>query len=94
MNVEDLIATLNQFSQEDSAASNSSFVYVFEAHVGRKYTKITHGYAGSRSAWCFIDAEGNLWKPATYNAPTKNFSRGKVQDLYNKQFVLDHIYGF
>lgn len=92
--IDSIVGQMNQFSLEHSESKNSPFVYEFNASIGRKYIKITRGYGGSNSAWCFIDADGMLWKPASYNAPTKNFPRGTIEDLRNEQFVMNNIYGF
>ncbi len=52
---------------------------------GRKYIRICRvdreretGKEFGRSAACFIDSEGNIWKPAGWKGPAKNFSRGNV----------------
>jgi len=38
---------------------------------GRKYTRIVATYGGQRSVYCFIDAEGNIYKAAGWKAPAK-----------------------
>jgi hypothetical protein len=51
-----------------------------ELDRGPKYVRmwrVTVGI-GSRSAFAFIDKEGNIWKPAGWKGPTKNFPRGNV----------------
>lgn len=47
---------------------------------GSKYVKVLTGNYGQRSAHSFIDAEGKIWKAATWKAPAKNFSRGSILD--------------
>lgn len=71
------------------------------AKAGAKYIRVARfsTFDGveipcSGSAWCFIDAQGNIWKPANYKAPTKNFTRGTIQDLESEEFVRKYRYGF
>jgi hypothetical protein len=47
---------------------------------GSKYIRVvwTYGVYGSRSAHSFIDAQGNIWKSASWKAPAKNFIRGNI----------------
>jgi len=55
---------------------------------GRKYIKIAKTDRGSKShptergsqsAYFFVDIEdGNVWKPASWKAPVKNFPRGNI----------------
>lgn len=52
------------------------FDVVFEA--GSKYTKVITENTSSRSSHSFIDAEGKIWKAASWKAPAKNFTRGDV----------------
>jgi hypothetical protein len=46
----------------------------FVERTGAKYTRViqsTVGNKDSRSAYCFIDAEGNIYKPASWKTPAK-----------------------
>lgn len=55
---------------------------VYAVTKGRKYWKVTSGHAGNPgSVHSFVDDEGNIWKPASYSAPAKNFPRGNVLTL-------------
>lgn len=38
---------------------------------GRKYNKIVSSHGGQRSAWAFMDQEGNIYKPASWKTPAK-----------------------
>jgi len=49
------------------------------AEHGRKYIKVVDESHGSRSAYCFIDQNGNIYKPASWKAPAKHV-RGSVFD--------------
>lgn len=50
-----------------------------EIEEGRRYMRIVRVSLGSRSAHCFIDkTDGNVYKPANYKSPIKNFSRGNI----------------
>lgn len=68
----------------------------FSAEVGRKYIRIVESYHGSRSAYCFLDREGNIYKTATWAAPAKhirgtvfdeNYSLGKGLDTYGAMYL-------
>lgn len=93
---ENFISALNHLAAEHADAQQFYDRYVFKAHKGKKYTKITRGMSqgGGVSVWCFIDEEGNIWKPASFNAPTKNFPRGKVEQLLDREFFKQNLYGF
>jgi hypothetical protein len=47
---------------------------------GSKYTRVvtSHWAGDQRSSHSFIDADGNIWKCAGWNAPAKNFTRGNI----------------
>lgn len=62
----------------------SSPVY-FSAEAGKKYIRIVESYHGSRSVYCFLDMEGNIYKSATWKAPAKHV-RGS---LFDKDFSLN-----
>lgn len=51
----------------------------FEQIKGRKYIKIARCGSGSRSAWGFIDTNGDIYKAASWAAPAKG-KRGNVID--------------
>ena len=53
---------------------------------GRKYIRICNG----TSAAFFIEkATGNVFKPASFKAPQKNFPRGNIYDDSYKVWVCD-----
>jgi hypothetical protein len=41
------------------------------ACTGVKYTRVIHTCGGQRSVFCFIDGDGNIYKPASWKAPAK-----------------------
>lgn len=52
------------------------------------------GTVSDRSrGWGFMDADGNLWKGASWNAPAKNKPRGTIADLHNPVKVIGWRYG-
>ena len=59
--------------------------YTFDVTFGRKYARvITSPKLGAgKSAWGFVDTNGDIWKPAGWNSPTKNFSRGNIAEDFN-----------
>lgn len=42
-----------------------------------KYIKVVCEYLGQRSAFCFVDTEGNIYKSASWNKPAKGI-RGNI----------------
>lgn len=52
-------------------------VPVAQAKVGKKYIKIIRHDGESQSVFCFIDKEGNVYKPASWNAKAKGI-RGNI----------------
>jgi hypothetical protein len=63
-----------------------------EVSYGQKYAKITH----DGSVYAFIDADGNIYKPAGWKAPAKhirgsifdaNFSIGKAFGQYGVAYL-------
>lgn len=68
----------------------------FTAEVGTKYIRIVEVYCGSRSVYCFLDMDGNIYKSATWKAPAKhvrgsifdeNFSFGKGLSTYGAAYL-------
>lgn len=54
---------------------------VFSAEPGAKYIRIVsaHAKSTSRSVYCFVDYNGNIYKSASWKAPAKHI-RGSVFD--------------
>lgn len=67
-----------------NAKMDKEFREGLHTEMGRKYLAVRtgrkdeHGVYTSRSAHSFIDPEGNIWKPAGFKGPTKNFKRGNI----------------
>ncbi len=54
------------------AALNQKFNGIFEqGKTGSKYTRVINTSCGSRSVYCFIDADGNIYKAASWKTPAK-----------------------
>ncbi len=49
----------------------------YDAMPGRKYIRITQCQSGSRSAYCFLDYDGNIYMSSSWAAPAK-YVRGTV----------------
>jgi hypothetical protein len=61
----DFIAALN------TKFAELGYTFVIE-HPGVKYTRIVQSLRGNgRSVYCFVDVEGNIYKPAGWKAPAK-----------------------
>jgi hypothetical protein len=63
-------------------------------YVGGKYYKVAKRGDGpnNESVWFFVDKEeGNIWKPAGWKAPAKNFPRGNILSDNAKDVI--GIYG-
>jgi len=80
--------TVEEYIQEVKTASdlewqrngyNMAKVPTFTYTQGPKYTKVFVSNFGSKSIHCFIDKDGNLYKPAGVNAPAKGI-RGNIND--------------
>jgi len=61
-------------------------IYTYKYSIGKKYIKIYNG----DGVYCFVDFEGNLYKPAGWATPAKGI-RGNIEHpLYNRrQFYRD-----
>lgn len=81
MNSRETIETLLQkYCKDltDTRYENSEFKGSFEYTEGVKYYKIVHVLSnGQRSAFAFVDREGNIYKAAGWNTPAKGI-RGKL----------------
>ena len=71
-NVVDLDEMLAYLNHVNSSA-------VLDAQPGSKYIKIVDTKYGSRSVYCFLDYQGNIYKSASWKAPAKHI-RGTVFD--------------
>jgi hypothetical protein len=60
--------------QEFVDALNAKFKtdnYVFEVQQGPKYARVVCTKWGQNSVYCFVDADGNVLKAASWKAPAK-----------------------
>ena len=69
VSVDDLISHLNAVSEQNQG----SFPTRFGKTQGKKYTKVValNRDGVPSSVYCFIDADGNIYKAAGWNAPAK-----------------------
>lgn len=56
----------------------SEFGFGVTFEPGMKFIRVVTYNDSSRSAHSFIDAQGNIWKSASWKAPAKNFVRGNI----------------
>ena len=77
---EEDLAAYQTYIEKDYVAiggTPGNIIVMFEA--GQKYIKVISRCSPSgRSAHSFIDADGNIWKAASWKAPAKNFTRGNI----------------
>lgn len=72
-------------AETDRCWNSDTFTTVFELTKGRKYNRMvkdtknkkTGEMHNQRSVACFIDNEGNIYKPAGWKAPAKGI-RGNI----------------
>ena len=72
----DVLAFVAKLQARENA-ENAVFPYAFSFEVGRKYTRIVKSISGSRSVYCFLDADGNIYLPAGWKGPAKHI-RGTI----------------
>jgi hypothetical protein len=84
--LEDFIKFLNETTYSYDLANFAALTQdgpyrTFSAEIGRKFIKIVvaNGTHKSRSVYCFLDMDGNIYKAATWKAPAKHV-RGTVFD--------------
>ena len=72
--------TYKGLSDTISLEVNDKMIAEFNAglhyKVCQKYIKVI----ATNSVHSFIDADGFIWKPASWKGPTKNFHRGNVNE--------------
>ena len=61
----------------------------FSVEHNKTYSRIISTNYEQRSAYAFVDQNGDIWKAAGWKAPAKNFTRGNV--ITNRQYPQ---YGF
>jgi len=63
MTLQEFITALNDKFNADS--------YSFEVEQGPKYARVVRTSYGQRSAYCFVDAHGLVYKAAGWKGPAK-----------------------
>ena len=102
MTINEYIEKLEQYANEHNINKNM-YKYAFGCDEGPKYTRIWRGERWKnqyteelgevihKSVFCFVDQEGNIYKPAGWKAPAKG-ARGHLDgfapldgaDLYKR----------
>jgi len=81
--LEDYIKKLNDHSKERFEKGGYTIESdVYEVMPGKRWNKIAVrnlGGKGQRSVFCFVDTNGDIYKPAGWNAPAKGV-RGNIYD--------------
>lgn len=90
---QEFVDTLNRMFTEHYAANSPDRMDsrpVFHILPGVKYTKVCDKRAGgperNGSAFCFIDAEGNMFKAASWKAPAKGV-RAQLSDMTEEHLM-------
>ena len=106
--MEELITAIEAYETKLSGYANahngnsSMYKFVFGHNIGKTYIKIWIGEVWfnhsedilHKSVFCFVDKEGNIYKPASWQVPAKGI-RGNIFDtqlpmtsreLYSKQY--------
>lgn len=63
--------TLQEFIDALNAKFNGTGYTFLVERPGVKYTRIVRSHTTSRSVFCFVDAEGNIFKSASWASPAK-----------------------
>jgi hypothetical protein len=62
----------------DKAWGRPEYEFSVTFEPGSKFIRVVVEIGPSRSSHSFIDAQGNIWKSASWKAPAKNFIRGNI----------------
>lgn len=63
---------MNPYAEKLTDALNKKFnARKFEYSVGPKFSRITIASGSSRSAFLFVDKDGNIFKSETFKSPAK-----------------------
>ena len=96
MTIENYVKELETKNNERLHAQGNDIVrYVFGVEYGKKYARIWHAdrtQDGSepkyKSVFCFVDENGNIYKPAGWKAPAK----GIRATLENPIYFMHELY--
>jgi hypothetical protein len=92
----DFIESLSDRLNDDRSYKNRSELISLSAEPGRKYIRIVEESYGSRSVYCFLDYDGNIYKSASWKTPAKhvrgsvfdaNYSYGKALGPYGASYL-------
>lgn len=77
------VEVAQKFADLATAQFGHEFQGAYGIKVNKSYIKVftTNPDGEPRSLYCFIDADGQIWKGASWHAPAKNFPRGNVVDI-------------
>lgn len=70
--VKEFVSALEEYLSENYRDVKVDF------NIGRKYVKFIVDGSGSRSVYCFLDSEGNIYRPASWKAPSTKHIRGNI----------------
>lgn len=85
----DFLAALNEYILKSdtktfpSLTANGAYRTI-TAKPGRKYIKLIESHSNSsRSVFCFLDFDGNIYKSASWSAPAKHIRGNLFDDNYS-----------